>query len=65
MRINIFKADITLNLPKVSLNKMLLKQIILDKEISDGKAQITGDKAKFQELAGLTDITPAFDIVTP
>ena len=45
---------------------MLLKQTTMDKEISEGRAKITGDRAKLQELMGMTDtFNPAFNIVTP
>ena len=60
------KADVTMSLPKTSLNNMLLKQTTMDKEISEGRAKITGDRAKLQELMGMTDtFNPAFNIVTP
>ncbi len=60
------KADVTLNLPKASLNSLLLKETTIDQEISSGKAKITGDRSKLQELMGLTDtFNPAFNLVTP
>ena len=60
------KADVTMSLPKTSLNNILLKQTTMDKEISEGRAKITGDRAKLQELMGMTDtFNPAFNIVTP
>ena len=60
------KADVTMSLPKTSLNNILLKQTTMDKEISEGRVKITGDRSKLQELMGMTDtFNPAFNIVTP
>ncbi|MCE4546039.1 MULTISPECIES: alkyl/aryl-sulfatase [unclassified Caballeronia] len=59
-------ADVTLTLPKSSLDNIMLHQTNLDKEVEAGRAKVDGDRGKISELLSLTDtFNPLFPIVTP
>ncbi|WP_322053914.1 alkyl/aryl-sulfatase [Paraburkholderia bannensis] len=59
-------ADVTLSLPKSSLDNIMLHQTNLDKEVQAGRAKVDGDRGKITELLSLTDsFNPLFPIVTP
>ncbi|MFB9128659.1 alkyl/aryl-sulfatase [Paraburkholderia dipogonis] len=59
-------ADVTLTLPKSSLDNIMLHTTNLDKEVEAGRAKVDGDRGKITELLSLTDsFNPLFPIVTP
>jgi alkyl sulfatase BDS1-like metallo-beta-lactamase superfamily hydrolase len=59
-------ADVTLTLPKSSLDNIMLHQTNLDQEVQAGRAKVDGDRGKISELLSLTDtFNPLFPIVTP
>nr|WP_322032053.1 alkyl sulfatase dimerization domain-containing protein [Paraburkholderia sp. J76] len=58
--------DVTLTMPKSSLDNIMLHQTNLDKEVQAGRAKVDGDRGKISELLSLTDsFNPLFPIVTP
>ncbi|WP_213306887.1 alkyl/aryl-sulfatase [Paraburkholderia sacchari] len=60
------KADVTLTMPKSSLDNIMLHTTNLDKEVEAGRAKVDGDRGKISELLSLTDpFNPLFPIVTP
>lgn len=55
-----------MTIPKESLLGIAGNATTLDKEIQDGRAKVTGDTSKFNELLETFDsFTPDFNIVTP
>lgn len=66
-KVNSFgNADLSMTIPKESLLGIAGNATTLDKEIQDGRAKVTGDTSKFNELLETFDsFTPDFNIVTP
>ncbi|WP_435307781.1 alkyl/aryl-sulfatase [Sebaldella termitidis] len=66
-KVNSFgNADLSMTIPKESLLGIAGNATTLDKEIQDGRAKVTGDTFKFNELLETFDsFTPDFNIVTP
>lgn len=59
-------ADVSISWPKSSMIAVLSGITSLDKEISSGRAMLTGDKTKLTELFSLQDsFNPQFNIITP
>ena len=66
-KVNSFgNADLSMTIPKESLLGIAGNATTLDKEVQDGRAKVTGDTSKFNELLETFDsFTPDFNIVTP
>ncbi len=63
---NFGKADVTIAIPKEAFVGIAGKATTLTQEIQAGRAKVTGDTSKFNELMGILDtFTPDFNIVTP
>ena len=63
---NLGKADVTIAIPKEAFVGIAGKATTLTQEIQAGRAKVTGDTSKFNELMGILDtFTPDFNIVTP
>lgn len=59
-------ADATLTLPRASMDKIMLGETTLAKEIESGNAKVEGSQEKLNELLGLiVSFPPLFNIVTP
>jgi alkyl sulfatase BDS1-like metallo-beta-lactamase superfamily hydrolase len=59
-------ADATLTLTRTALNKIILQESAIDKEIKNGEVQVIGSLDKVQELVSLLDSFEFwFNIVTP
>lgn len=60
------KEAASLSLPKSSLDAVLLGQSTVAKEIESGRATVTGDASRIEDLLGmLVKFDPLFNIVTP
>jgi len=60
------KADATVILRRETLNRILLGESTVEKEVESGAIQVQGDRGKFTELLSLLDtFEPMFNIVTP
>ena len=66
-KVNSFgNADLSMTIPKESLLGIAGNATTLDKEVQSGRAKVTGDTSKFNELLETFDsFTPDFNIVTP
>jgi alkyl sulfatase BDS1-like metallo-beta-lactamase superfamily hydrolase len=66
-KVNSFgNADLSMTIPKESLLGIAGNATTLDKEVQAGRAKVTGDTSKFNELLETFDsFTPDFNIVTP
>ena len=63
---NFGKADVTIAIPKEAFVGIAGKATTLTQEIQAGRAKVTGDTSKFNELMEILDtFTPDFNIVTP
>ena len=59
-------ADVTLTMPRSSMDSILLKESTVEKEVASGAVKISGDQQKFNDLIGLlVGFDPLFNIVAP
>ena len=59
-------ADATITFRRATLDRVLVGETTLDKEIEAGSIRIQGDRRKLAELLSLLDsFEPMFNIVTP